>query len=460
MRRIAFCSPINPVASGISDYSEELLPYLGQYADITVYHDSSITPSNTQLLTHMSVRPLNQLIADQHRQPYDAIIYHMGNSAAHSEIYTIAQQLPGIVVLHDLVLHHFLLQYYANTIKDLDAYQHLVAHYYGAPGVDVATRTMRGVLDDTVFAMPLCQPILAHATAVISHSQYVADAVNGMLPQLPVYVVPMGVPILPQRDATALRYQLGFGDDAFVLASFGHVNPYKRTDQVLRALRTLRRAGVNAHYIVVGSISPSVPHKRMIMRTNTQDAVHITGYVSAAEFNAYVDVADVCINLRHPTAGETSASLLRLLAAGKTTLITASGSFREIPRDTAIHVPLDQHEGDFLAAALYLCYQHREFLIQVGQNARNYVQAHHTLAQSAATYTQVLCQHLGWQPLTPHRAVLWDVHAPAATPLPPLRPQKITPDATRELVLTHHDTALAGASSRLKTLAQHLFRKK
>jgi hypothetical protein len=83
--------------------------------------------------------------------------------------------------------------------------------------------------------------------------------------------------------------------------------------------------------------------------------------VAADVFNAYVDVADVCIDLRHPTAGETSASLLRLLAAGKPTFITASGSFLEIPRDVAVHVPLDAHEVDFLAAALFLCYQHREF---------------------------------------------------------------------------------------------------
>lgn len=459
MRRIAYCSPINPVASGISDYSEELLPYLGQYVDITVYHDSSITPINTQLRTHMRVRAINQLLADHQHQPYDAVIYHMGNSAAHSELYTVAQQLPGIVVLHDLVLHHFMLQYYANTIKDLAAYHRLVAHYYGQAGSDVAARMVRGVFDDAVFEMPLCQPVLACATAVISHSEYVANAVRTLAPQLPIHVVPMGVPVLPTRDVTALRQHLDLGDDAFIMASFGHVNPYKRTDQILRALRTLRRAGVNAHHIVVGSISPSVPHERMILRTNTHDAVHITGYVSAAEFNAYVDVADVCINLRHPTAGETSASLLRLLAAGKPTFITASGSFLEIPRHAAIHVPLDAYEVDFLAAGLFLCYQHREFAAQVGHNARTVVQAQHTLAQSAAAYMQVLTLLYSWEPPHITRDVCWDVYAAADTPLPTLRPQRIAL-GSRAPVQTHQHVALPGAGARLQALARHLFTKK
>lgn len=459
MRRIAYCSPINPVASGISDYSEELLPYLGQYVDITVYHDSSVTPSNAQLRHHLPLRPLNQLLADQQRQPYDAVIYHMGNSAAHSEIYTVAQHLPGVVVLHDLVLHHFMLQYYANVRKDLTAYQHLVSHHYGNRGADVATRMVRGVFDDAVFDMPLCQPVLSHATAVISHSEYVATAVRAMAPALPMHVVPMGVPLLPVRDAAPLRQQLGLGDDAFIMASFGHVNPYKRTDQILRTVRTLRRAGVNAHHILVGSISPSVPHERMIMRTNTQDAVHITGFVSADVFNAYVDVADVCINLRHPTAGETSASLLRLLAAGKPTCITASGSFLEIPRHAAVHVPLDAHEVDFLAAALFMCHQHPAFAHQVGANARAYVQAHHTLAQSAAAYMQVLATLHGWEPPTATRPVMWDVHPERTAPLPVLQPARMTARA-RGSVPTMTHPAMAGAGPRLHALAQQLFSKK
>jgi glycosyltransferase involved in cell wall biosynthesis len=308
MRRIAYCSPINPVPSGISDYSEDLLPYLAQYADITLYHDSGVTPSNPQLAAHLTVRTINNLPADQQQHPYDAILYHMGNSTAHCQIWDVAQQLPGVVVLHDLVLHHFMLQYYATHRHDTPAYQQLVAQHYGAAGERVATRMLRGVFDDAVFAMPLCQPILANATALISHSQYVVDAVRPLAPHLTTSVVPMGVPLLPEIDVAHLRAQLNLGDDTFIMASFGHVNPYKRTDQVLRALRTLRRAGINAHYVIVGSISPSVSLDTLVRRTGTGGAVHVTGYVSANEFNAYVALADVCINLRHPTAGETSAN--------------------------------------------------------------------------------------------------------------------------------------------------------
>ena len=186
---------------------------------------------------------------------------------------------------------------------------------------------------------------------------------------------------------------------------------------------------------------------------------HITGYVSAAVFNAYVDVADVCINLRHPTAGETSASLLRLLAAGKPTFITASGSFLEIPRDAAVHVPLDAHEVDFLAAALFLCNQHPAFARQVGANARAYVQAQHTLERSAAAYMQVLTTLHGWEPPRITHPVLWDVYPAQSGPLPVLQPAHMT-SRSRGPVPPITQPAMAGAGPRLEALARQLFTKK
>ncbi len=80
MKRIAYASPLNPAASGISDYSEELLPYLARYAEVTPYVADGLRPSNANLLRHMDVRLLSRLARDQRRKPYDAIIYHMGNS--------------------------------------------------------------------------------------------------------------------------------------------------------------------------------------------------------------------------------------------------------------------------------------------------------------------------------------------------------------------------------------------
>ena len=409
MRRIAYCSPVNPVHSGISDYSEELLPYLGQYVDITVYIDDGVVPTNPHIGIHLRIRPLSTLAQDHGQRPYDAILYHMGNSPAHFQIYDAAQRTPGVVVLHDLVLHHFMLQYHAVHRHDIEAYRALATQYYGSAGTQIADRMLQGIFDDAVFEMPLCQPVLNGAQLLISHSHYVVDQSAVIAPALPAAVVPMGVPVLPQPDVASLRSQLDFGPDPFVIASFGHVNPYKRVEQVLRMVRTLRRAGINAHYVIVGSVSPNFALDALVRRTGTAACVHVTGYVSSQDFAAYVAVADMCINLRHPTAGETSASLLRLLAAGKPTAISASGSFLEIPRDCAMHIPLDSTEAELLTACAFLIQQRPDFATQIGTQARTFIEGAHTLRHSAARYMQVLATHYGWEAPSIQRDVLWDV---------------------------------------------------
>ena len=47
--RIAFFTSLNPQQSGCSDHAEELLPYLGRYADVDVMISGSYTPVNAEV---------------------------------------------------------------------------------------------------------------------------------------------------------------------------------------------------------------------------------------------------------------------------------------------------------------------------------------------------------------------------------------------------------------------------
>lgn len=94
--RLAYCSPVNPAASGIADYSEELLPYLAQYANVTLYVADRLRPSSAALGQHLEVQPLRRLARQHRRRPYDAILFHMGNSPAHADIWREARRLPAL----------------------------------------------------------------------------------------------------------------------------------------------------------------------------------------------------------------------------------------------------------------------------------------------------------------------------------------------------------------------------
>ena len=69
--------------------------------------------------------------------------------------------------------------------------------------------------------------------------------------------------------------------------------------------------------------------------------------------NEWLTACDVAINLRSPYWGETSASTLRILAAGTPVIVSNVGSFAELP--AAACVKLSTDEAD-LPGASRSCY--------------------------------------------------------------------------------------------------------
>src|SRR6266496_1193889 len=108
--RLAYFSPLNPQPSGISDYSEELLPDLASEADITLFVDG-FEPSNADIraaFTHHNYRRDPTIL--ETLGEYDAILYHMGNDHRyHAGILEVARDHPGVIVFHDFALQDFFL---------------------------------------------------------------------------------------------------------------------------------------------------------------------------------------------------------------------------------------------------------------------------------------------------------------------------------------------------------------
>ncbi len=403
--RVAYFSPLNPVPSGISDYSEDLLPYLASYADIDLFVDEGYRPVNSDIVAHFRIYPYGRYPRLLRRQKYDITLYHVGNSPAHDYILTMLERYPGVVVLHDyvltmlerypgvVVLHdyvlHHLMLWRAFRHGDGRAYHDAMLRY-GEAGRRLAQRMMRGQLAEEAFQYPLCEEVVAAATAVIVHSNYVAGRVREMHPDVPLAVVPMGVPIpcLPERGEA--RRHLGLPEEALVLASFGHLNPYKRLEPALRAYRRLRQVHPESLFLLVGSLSPHFDLAGLLRRLDLGEAVRVTGFVEMGTFLGYLSASDICLNLRFPSAGETSASLLRILGAGLPTLVSRTAAFAELPPEVAIQVDVGEEEEEEIFAFLSYLADQPDFCRVLRQNARRYVSTHHTLEGAAAGYARFL----------------------------------------------------------------------
>jgi glycosyltransferase involved in cell wall biosynthesis len=132
--------------------------------------------------------------------------------------------------------------------------------------------------------------------------------------------------------------------------------------------------------------------------------VRVTGFVPETELGAYLAAIDVCACLRWPTNHETSASWWRAMAAGRPTLVTDLSHQPEIPvvdprgwrplgradeAPVAVAVPiLDEHQG--IVAALDTLIRNGRARAAMGDAARAYWHAHHTLDAMADAYAALL----------------------------------------------------------------------
>ena len=97
---------------------------------------------------------------------------------------------------------------------------------------------------------------------------------------------------------------------------------------------------------------------------------------------------DVLVNLRYPTMGETSGSVIRALSLGKPLLVSDVGWFRELPDDVVLKVPVDEYEVATLAAALELAADHGAAARRGG--ARRTSTREHDLGRVADAYVAAL----------------------------------------------------------------------
>ncbi len=380
LRRIACFSPLPPTHSGIADYSAELLPYLAQAAQITLF-----VAEPDQVAADLRCAFEVRSVADfgQMHWQYDIALYQMGDSLCHEAIYPVLLRYGGVTVLHDYSLHHFVA---TRTIPrgDFAGYVRELGYALGVEGVDLAYRIARGEAAHPFYAAPLNERVLDRSLGVIVHSRYVADKIRAARPRLPVAVAPapVALPAGPMRP----RAELGCPPDALLFVSAGQVISSKQLTLALEAFARLRADYPRARYVVVGDeLQHDLDLPAWLAQHGLGDAVTMTGYLAdKADFVAWIAAADVLVNLRYPTIGETSATALRGLAAGRPVIVSDHGWYAELPDDVCVKVT--PNDGEAVYAAMRRLAGDPTLRAEIGRRAAAYAQREHSLAGAARRY--------------------------------------------------------------------------
>jgi hypothetical protein len=121
-----------------------------------------------------------------------------------------------------------------------------------------------------------------------------------------------------------------------------------------------------------------------------RSAVTVTGYVDDDRMTAELAAADVVVNLRDPTSGETSGPLMRALGAGCCCVVTDVGTYSELPDDVVVKVRLDDMTPEGVALRLLQIVADPSFRQAFGRRGRAFVAATATAEVVARRYREVI----------------------------------------------------------------------
>ncbi len=372
--RLAYVSPLPPEHTGIASYSLELLPELAKYYDIDVIVDQDEIDS-TWVIANAGVYSVAWFSKHGHR--YDRILYQIGNSPFHTHMWDLLERFPGVIVLHDIFLGdatYYRSEHGTGPLQGLP--MRLYAdHGYGALATYAHSKDIQAAIQNYPYSLCLIQA----AMGVIVHSEH-AKTLAGQRYSAQLAerfsVIPHLRVLPPLADKQAARAALGIEQDIFLVCSFGHIVSNKMYAELIEAwLASPLAANRDCLLVLVGASTGEYGAKlvKQISDSGLSQRIKITGWADDANFKAYLSAADLAVQLRQESRGESSGSVLDCMALGLPTICNAHGSMADLPPEGVWQLN-DNFKNAELTEALIFLWREPTIRQKLGHSAREAVQ--------------------------------------------------------------------------------------
>jgi glycosyltransferase involved in cell wall biosynthesis len=311
----------------------------------------------------------------------DVELYHLGNNQLHREIYRRALARPGVVVLHDAVLQHFFL----GSLRE-DSYVEEFVYCYGEWARGMARELYRNRAQSAqgpeYFRFGMLRRIAETSRAVIVHNAGAARRVKAEAPSARVIEIPhlYVEPPAPKHITIGARFSFGV---------FGYLRESKQLLMILRVFARLRSNDPGLRLLVAGPFASS-DLERACAGLLSGNGVERAEYLPEAEFFAYAQSVDCCINLREPPAGETSGIAIRLMGLGKAVIVTDGEEVSSFPADICARVDSGLGAEEMLEATMLLLSRNPDGARRMGEAARAHVRSVHAINLVAEQYWKVI----------------------------------------------------------------------
>lgn len=269
----------------------------------------------------------------QARGHYELPVYQIGNSHLHRFIWPYLFQYPGLAVLHDARLHHARAEALLSRDR-VDDYRAEFAWSHPDVARDAAEFAVLGFEGAFYYLWPMVRGVIEAARLVAAHSRGVADQLAREWPDRPITYIALGEGPA-HLDVGAARREFraahGLSQDAIVFGVHGTLTEEKRLSEVLGAFAATLPWVPGARLLLVGAADPLLGLRDQLAALRLARTVCHVISADDTKFDHAIAASDVTLNLRWPTALETSGPWVRSLALGRPTIIIDSAHHGHVP---------------------------------------------------------------------------------------------------------------------------------
>lgn len=392
--KLAYVSPLPPERTGIADYSAEILPALAQYYEIDIISNQGTV---SDFWASENCRIHNSSWFLEHADEYDRVVYHFGNSPFHQHMFELLKQVPGVVILHDFYLSDLVAYLdlsgmhpgvWARELYDSHGYQAVIESFIDRGNADANRAAVK--------KYPCNFSIQKNSLGVVVHSHYarqLAESYYGSAVADSWSVVPLPRKAAIVNPGHTERVALGLNLDDFIVCSFGMLGFNKLNHRLLDAwLASPLARDPQCQLIFVGENASDEYGKGLaaaISNSGMSERIKITGWTDPAQYRAYLAAADVGVQLRTASRGETSAAVLDCLNYGLSTIVNKNGAMAELPVE-AVFMLDDVFLDTELVSALTTLRSHRDLRTDYRTAAQNLVRTRHSPRHCARLYAEAI----------------------------------------------------------------------
>jgi glycosyltransferase involved in cell wall biosynthesis len=381
---IAWFSPLPPVRSGIAAVNASLLPRLDDRLAVDRFVAARHASDNS------NVFDAHDFVWKARRDPYDLVVYQLGNAAWHDYMWAYLARYPGLVVLHDPRLHHARARHLLHE-RRFDDYRREFWYDHPHASRDFVEYAVEGLGGPIYYQWSMAGCAVRTARVVAVHNARVAADLAAEFPDARIETIRLGTaaPVVDAPARDRVRAALGVGRHDVLFSAFGKITAEKRIGAIIRAFTALAAERSDVHLLLAGDASEYPALARDLSSSSAAARIHVSGYLDDAAVEEHLAAADACVCLRWPTALESSASWLQCLAAGRPTIVSDLAHTVDVPAPVALRVDLLDEDAS-LASAMRALANDERLRTAMGEAGRAYWSASHTIDAMADDYRRVI----------------------------------------------------------------------